>query len=184
MTIYFIRAGRNVKIGYTAGDPQRRLRGLQTGNVRRLQLLAAIPGGIEDEQRLHERFARYRISGEWFSLSWPIRSLLRSVRRWDLSDPDEDVVLWPTTGARESIGYPVAGLVGRILSVWPEGEKALWTDTILNELRAVYPGDYDGHTPTTFSRLIPGKSKQIWKNGLNRQGYVLDDLKAAAEISS
>ncbi len=69
MPVYFIQEqgdGGAIKIGCTAGDPRARLATLQTGNSRRLHLLASIPGGAAEEAALHERFAAYRVSGEWF----------------------------------------------------------------------------------------------------------------------
>jgi hypothetical protein len=66
--IYFISDGDRVKIGYTARNPHRRLKQLQTGSSRRLYLLAAMPGTMADERALHERFASLRVSGEWFAI--------------------------------------------------------------------------------------------------------------------
>jgi hypothetical protein len=40
---------------------------LQTGSPVRLELVATLPGGQSREAYLHEKFARYRVSGEWFS---------------------------------------------------------------------------------------------------------------------
>ena len=56
-----------VKIGYTGGVPLKRLASLQTGQPMALSLLWSIPVDIEDE--LHERFAAYRVRGEWFDLT-------------------------------------------------------------------------------------------------------------------
>ncbi len=68
MPVYFIQDGPGgaIKIGVTAGSPQVRLSALQTGNPRRLELLASIPGSSREEAALHERFAALRIQGEWF----------------------------------------------------------------------------------------------------------------------
>lgn len=90
MTIYFIKAGRSVKIGYTTGDPERRLRELQTANPRKLVLLAAIPGSREDEVRLHKKFDSDRVTGEWFTLSRSIKKLLRQLEGWTFSVPDQN----------------------------------------------------------------------------------------------
>jgi hypothetical protein len=43
---------------------------LQTGNPKRLLVLAVGHGGETEERLLHTRFARLRVQGEWFSLSW------------------------------------------------------------------------------------------------------------------
>lgn len=65
---YFIGARDSsgpIKIGSTAGDPQKRLKDLQTGSPEKLEVLAAIPGA-DHETRLHGEFAPYRLHGEWF----------------------------------------------------------------------------------------------------------------------
>lgn len=68
--VYFIaaKATNSVKIGFTALNPDRRLRAMQTGNADELTLLGWYDGTIDDEQRWHSRFAEYRIRGEWFRL--------------------------------------------------------------------------------------------------------------------
>jgi hypothetical protein len=65
--IYFIfcEAANAVKIGFAA-DPMRRLAMLQTGNPLPLVLLAAVQGGLKQEQRFHQRFRSHHIRGEWF----------------------------------------------------------------------------------------------------------------------
>lgn len=71
MSVYFIRGrGTNiVKIGWTDGDPGRRLKALQTGTAFSLQLMASRPGTQADEKALHDRFAADRVNGEWFRMS-------------------------------------------------------------------------------------------------------------------
>ena len=56
-----------VKIGYTSGDPKARVAQLQTGLPMQLTLLWSTFGDYEDE--LHDRFAAYRVRGEWFDLT-------------------------------------------------------------------------------------------------------------------
>jgi hypothetical protein len=56
-----------VKIGYTKGDPKKRLASLQTGQPMALSLLWAAPGDYE--HALHQRFAEHRVRGEWFDLT-------------------------------------------------------------------------------------------------------------------
>lgn len=68
--IYFVVApnSRSVKIGYTGGDPEKRLAQLQTGCPERLALLGAVDGGVDRERELHQRFALQRLTGEWFRM--------------------------------------------------------------------------------------------------------------------
>jgi hypothetical protein len=65
--IYFIRAVNSgtIKIG-VSNDPRRRLESMQTGSPEPLELLGVLPGGVDEERRLHRRFSAFRIHGEWF----------------------------------------------------------------------------------------------------------------------
>lgn len=67
MAVYFIQAGAGgpIKIG-VAKDVRRRIANLQISNAAELTLLRAFVGGEAEERVLHERFAEYRIAGEWF----------------------------------------------------------------------------------------------------------------------
>jgi hypothetical protein len=69
--IYTIRAGDTdvVKIGFTEGDIEARVQGLQTGSAFRLRVEALLSGDRKMEKCLHEHFAEKRMCGEWFSLS-------------------------------------------------------------------------------------------------------------------
>ncbi len=67
--IYFIAQahGNYIKIGYTATeDVHKRLQALQIGNPMDLRLVGVIPGDMDDEAELHERFGGSRVRGEWF----------------------------------------------------------------------------------------------------------------------
>lgn len=70
--LYAIDDGVNVKLGY-ASNPQARLKGLQTGNAKKLILLWTYPAGDYEgiarklERMLHRYCKKYRRRGEWFS---------------------------------------------------------------------------------------------------------------------
>jgi hypothetical protein len=72
--VYFIQAGRRVKIGQSQ-NPDKRLHSIRTGystkkpdglNTSNAKLLAVEPGGLERERELHIQFAHLRVAGEWF----------------------------------------------------------------------------------------------------------------------
>jgi len=67
--IYLIKSGPYVKIG-TTKLLGKRLGELQTGNPKRLLVLAVGHGCEREERLLHTRFAKLRVQGEWFVLSW------------------------------------------------------------------------------------------------------------------
>lgn len=76
--IYFIRgreSGR-IKIGYTAGDPERRLAALQTGSSEVLELVVAVDGDQQRERALHRQLAAARLTGEWFSPTLEVLSMV------------------------------------------------------------------------------------------------------------
>lgn len=70
-TVYFIvcRETERCKIGFTKGDPLKRLRNMQTGAAGELRLLAAQPGNIDVERALHARFSAQNVHGEWFDVT-------------------------------------------------------------------------------------------------------------------
>jgi hypothetical protein len=69
--IYYIActATERLKIGYTRGEPEVRLKQLQTGSAAELRLIACHEGEPEDERRLHDKYADHRVRGEWFQMS-------------------------------------------------------------------------------------------------------------------
>ena len=82
--IYFAEevGSDTVKIGISV-NPESRLSTLQTSNPKTLRLIHAFEGTGEDEAELHERFAKDRIRGEWFTLSEQIKEYLRSAQEPD-----------------------------------------------------------------------------------------------------
>lgn len=78
--LYAMQAGAagRIKLG-RAQFPEGRLAALQTGNSRRLRLLAVTPGGALEASALHERFADARVGGEWFR---PTPQLKSAIEAW------------------------------------------------------------------------------------------------------
>lgn len=76
--IYFVQSGviGRIKIGVSM-SVEKRLKTLACGAAEQLHLLGSIPGGTEEEQRLHIVFARHRVHGEWFR---PADDLLEFIR--------------------------------------------------------------------------------------------------------
>jgi len=66
--IYFIQDSStlHIKIGFTGGDVEGRLKQLQTGSAAVLVALAHVGGGKDVESLLHQRLAPSRERGEWF----------------------------------------------------------------------------------------------------------------------
>jgi hypothetical protein len=85
--IYFMRIGNDgpIKIGFTHGNPRKRMAELQAGCPWEINLIGTIPGTKLNEKWLHEKFSPFKIRNEWFegaissevgvildpSFSWP-----------------------------------------------------------------------------------------------------------------
>lgn len=67
--VYFITDGIFTKIG-KADDVNKRLKELQTGNPKKLQIKLSIEGGETEEKKLHKVFHRRRMVGEWFIIDF------------------------------------------------------------------------------------------------------------------
>jgi hypothetical protein len=70
-SIYFIRAGDRVKIGFTQ-NVARRTSQLQTFFPDDLEVLLVTPGSPMLERELHRRFAALQIRREWFLYEGPV----------------------------------------------------------------------------------------------------------------
>ena len=65
--LYFVGADEGpIKIGMTS-NPKKRIKGLQTGHPHKLRYLALVPNASLQEAVYHERFAKHRLEGEWFT---------------------------------------------------------------------------------------------------------------------
>lgn len=75
MTVYFLEATccRAIKIGYTSGPVEDRIRQLQTAHPAPLRLLGCVEGDDDGslalEGHLHITLGAWRLTGEWFRAS-------------------------------------------------------------------------------------------------------------------
>ncbi len=91
--IYFIqiRVGNNsargpIKIGYSRSmqGVKQRLKHLQTGSAWPLRLLGTKDGDEQEESRLHQLFAQFRMEGEWFK---PKPALVQTIQKEMVATP-------------------------------------------------------------------------------------------------
>jgi hypothetical protein len=75
--VYFIKSNDRVKIGKSK-DVHERMIQLKTSNPYKLELIGVIEGYGEKENELHEKFKKYRLHGEWFSLSKEILDFVQT----------------------------------------------------------------------------------------------------------
>ena len=83
--VYFIRAGNQgaIKVG-VARNVERRMATMQTGNAFELKLMACIRcvsrnDAYNLEAKIHNKFKRQRIRGEWFQGNIDFRSLSETI---------------------------------------------------------------------------------------------------------
>jgi hypothetical protein len=106
MSVYFVTAREVdlVKIGFSF-NPVARFHHLRTSSPIDLVLEGAIPGGFEKERELHARYAKWRVRGEWFTITESIEDEIEAstkptkytwaaVRVWlkKLDDADKAIV--------------------------------------------------------------------------------------------
>lgn len=76
--IYFVKHTDYVKIGYT-DDICTRLSDLQISCPVKLNLLALIDGGLDDEKSYHEKFKDIHSNGEWFKYTKELEEFVKSL---------------------------------------------------------------------------------------------------------
>lgn len=69
--VYFIRVGDFIKIGWST-RPMDRLRQLQTSHPDELEIMGTIKGERSLEGKIHKRFSKNRVRGEWFEEDGPL----------------------------------------------------------------------------------------------------------------
>ena len=69
--VYFIRVGDFIKIGWST-RPMDRLRQLQTSHPDELEIMGTIKGERSLEGKIHKRFSKSRVRGEWFEEDGPL----------------------------------------------------------------------------------------------------------------
>lgn len=70
--VYAMLSCDRVKIGYTE-RPKQRLSEANTMSPFPVDLLRCDEGSINDERRLHKKFADLRLHGEWFAFCGPVK---------------------------------------------------------------------------------------------------------------
>lgn len=77
--VYFVKGAMDaIKIGFTSQSLKSRVQSIQNGSPVRLKIMAWRAGSVEDERAYHERFAAYRLHGEWFE---PHPDILAEIER-------------------------------------------------------------------------------------------------------
>lgn len=75
--VYFVGFKDRVKVGFTTHFPNR-LSALRVSSSERLEVFLTIKGTLATEKKLHKKFAKYRLEGEWF---WMVPAILSFIER-------------------------------------------------------------------------------------------------------
>ena len=82
MAVYFISDGLTAKIGFTDRPVVDRLRELQTGNPRPLEIVGVIESGsMATESAIHRNWQADSVQGEWFKDSPALRDRFARIRQ-------------------------------------------------------------------------------------------------------
>ena len=81
--VYFLCSDNKIKIGYTRGSIERRIKQLNTGSPNKIYKLGWMEGNKEKEKELHIKFSMYRIrnNGEWFLGAQEVIDYINSVNQ-------------------------------------------------------------------------------------------------------
>ncbi len=106
--IYYILSGETgrIKIGFTKGDPSKRLRSLKTGSPTKLGIIAIHPGTLETEAALHRKFAAARVIGEWFDFNDDLIVHVADVCKLTIAlhrEAGEEAPAWATIGLKRIV---------------------------------------------------------------------------------
>lgn len=87
MAIYFVQAehGGPIKIGYAINIIDRHKQ-LQVASPYKLIVLAHMKGGHLDENALHNRFAEYRLHGEWFLPCEELFEFIKNLPKFEIAN--------------------------------------------------------------------------------------------------
>jgi hypothetical protein len=173
-SVYFVQGveTKRIKIGFTEGSIDFRIKALQCGSAERLELLASYHAPRAEEGRLHKRFADAAISGEWFEPTVELSAFIGSLRQTksanggqrqtlsefgSLPEPSLSQSQKPKPEKQESGGNPPAG--GSANSPPPRSSKLPrdWEQR-WKEFLEVYPprlGDRNvGPGKATYQKLL------------------------------
>lgn len=80
--LYFLSAGRRIKIGISVNVAQRRAQ-IQRGMRQRVRLLGHVAGGFGFERHVHRLLEAHSLGGEWFADVHEVRDVMNRVLAGD-----------------------------------------------------------------------------------------------------
>lgn len=109
--IYVITDGDYQKIGYSK-NPVKRVADLQRANARYLSFIAIYRGELVDEAKMHKKYEKHRVRGEWFALPvWDLEQIYFSAGNL-LKEDDAKEVYGVTVGVNGDFIATVSPIYG------------------------------------------------------------------------
>lgn len=181
MSVYFLRYGNLIKIGYS-GSLGHRVRSIMSGVPGHVEFVGHMPGDRELEAHFHQMFADSRFNGEWFVSTEPLEQLMAAAlikelpsidltvsvhgRRLDASDAwATDSARLRSYAARRWPGHPHKGRIvelARVLGWRHRRVRSLYHNEPGLTLRTVETDDL-----SRLFKALPAKTSNpsLWEHG-------------------
>jgi DNA-binding XRE family transcriptional regulator len=122
--VYAMLSCDRVKIGYSE-RPKQRLNDANTMSPFKVEMLGYYEATFQDEQDLHKKFYEFRLHGEWFAYSGPVKKWADKIKCTSRDEPTAiDTTFLPTANlqsrlikARKAAGFKKAAGAARHIGV-------------------------------------------------------------------
>ena len=77
-SVYFVAADGRIKIGFTAGPVEKRIKHFRTYLTGPIEIIGHMDGDVRVERAVHGHLKQYRLQGEWFRDCAEVRGSIRN----------------------------------------------------------------------------------------------------------
>jgi predicted GIY-YIG superfamily endonuclease len=175
---------RRIKIG-VSNDVKRRLEELQTGNAHSIELWFLLPfqrreDADQVERYLHDLYAKYRVSGEWFDLPYPaVRHLFMLAQTTQQGVMACAPILRRPTRARVGLGFEHLAAMDQ-LSKWVEIRFMVWQMLVLAEMTVRLGEPASGQAISAIANRLMAESDMLTE--LDVRQWMIDHLRLIAAL--
>ena len=161
-----------------------RVRQLQTSSPYPLHLLGVMEGGQEFEQQLHDRFATYRLQGEWFQ---PEADLLQFINTYaeQPSALNEGCAGDGQNASLDPQNERATHEWGRATAAGLGGKASFLLTTLAGQNRAIFTTEEAheilGGSRSAVYKLIHDLVQRRWLHSLGKGRYAIIPLKAGLD---
>lgn len=147
--IYFVKSESKIKIGYTKNIASR-IYDLQREHGE-LSILKLTDGDVTLERKIHKKFSKIRLEGEWFQDVQDLRDFMQSL-------PDPQPVEQPHLSLEKRLGKDIKSI--RLLKNLRREDLCKVAGVSMNGLRHLENGT--GTSLSTFIRVVQALGKTDW----------------------